>query len=378
MSKRWWKALLCGLALIAMSWGVFSTPGRTQVQAASQAQKERLRLRELSAPPAIKQRLASMRAEIQQKSLRFKVGYTTALDKPRTRLLGDVDDPKLTVAWRRAVNQRSVQLLKSDVEARTAALKANPQLKARLPELRLPACSATSRAFNWRDRGKVTPVKEQDCGNCWAFAAVGAYEASYLMRNNVTLDVSEQYINDCGETDAGVDAGSCSGGLAAKALEHMVREGNATEATTPYTATNRACTDPATPLEAVAWGFVDAAVEHPTTQQIKQAICTYGPVTTRMRVVSDNFFGYTEGVYSEAVASDSSGGGHAVVLVGWDDDLGAWLMKNSWGEDWGESGYCWIAYGSNRIGRQTAWIKAASRFYALPIRTMKAIPLKKK
>jgi cathepsin L len=369
MSKRWWKVFLCGLALTVMAWSVFSEPGQAQVQA--QAQKERLRIRELTAPPAIKQTLARIRTEIRQKSLRYKVGYTTALDKPRTKLLGDVDDPKLTVAWRRAVNVKAATLLKRDVEARTAALKVNPALKARLPELRPITCSASSRAFNWRDRGKVTPVKEQDCGNCWAFAAVGAYEASYLLRNNVTLDASEQYINDCAETDAGVDAGSCGGGLAAKALEHMVREGSATEASVPYTATNRACTDPLTPQNAVAWGFVDASVEHPTTQQIKQAICTYGPVTTRMRVVSDNFFAYTEGVYNEAVASDSSGGGHAVVLVGWDDDRGAWLMKNSWGEDWGESGYCWIAYGSNRIGRQTAWIRAASRFYALPQKTLK-------
>jgi len=372
MSRRWSKILLCALALGVMAWSVFSAPGQTQIQ----SQKERLRLRELSASPAIKQSLASMRKEIQQKGLRYKVGYTKALDRPRTKLLGDVDDPKLTPAWRRAVNERSSKLLAIDIEARTAALKANPALKARMPEFRLPVCSAASRAFNWRDQGKVTPVKVQDCNNCWAFAAVGAYEANYLIRNGVTLDISEQYINDCAQKDDGEDAGSCAGGLAAKALEHMAREGNVTETTVPYTATNQACTDPATPYDALTWGFVDPAVEHPTTQQIKQAICTYGPVATRMRVVSGNFFAYTEGVYSEEVASDASGDGHAVVLVGWDDDLGAWLMKNSW-EDWGEEGYCWIAYGSNRIGRQTSWVRAESAFYALPLK-MKAVPLKRK
>lgn len=374
MTKRVWKVFLCVLAIAAIAWTAFSWPGQIQPQV--QAQKERLRLRELAAPPAIKQTLARMRTEIQQRSLRYKVGYTTALDKPRTRLLGDIDDPKLTAAWRRTVNERSAVLLKRDAEAMTAAFKVDPRLKAKLPEFQLPVCSATQRAFNWRDLGKVTPVKEQNCDNCWAFAAVGAYEASYLLRNAVTLDVSEQYINDCAVTDAGLDAGSCSGGLAAKALEHMVREGNVSETTAPYTATNRTCTNPETPLDAAAWGFVDASVEHPTTQQIKQAICAYGPVTTRMRVVSGNFFAYAEGVYEETVASDTSGGGHAVVLVGWDDDRGAWLMKNSWGEDWGESGYCWIAYGSNRIGRQTAWVKAASRFYN--IAPVKISPLIKK
>lgn len=377
MTKCRRLVILCFLVLGIFTWSVFSSPGQTQVQ----SQKERLRLRELSASAAIKQKLSTMRTEIQQKSLRYKVGYTKALDKPRTKLLGDVDDPRLTPAWRKSVNVQSAKLLRVDLEARTAALKVNPALKSRLPEFRLPACSATSKAFNWRDRGKVTPVKEQDCGNCWAFAAVGAFEASYLLRNGRTIDVSEQYINDCARTDDGTDAGSCGGGLAAKALEHMAREGNVDETAIPYTATNQACTNPATPLDALAWGFVDPDVDFPTTQQIKQAICTYGPVATRMRVVSDNFIAYTEGIYNEAVASDESGGGHAVVLVGWDDNRGAWLMKNSWGEDWGEEGYCWIAYGSNRIGRQTSWVRAKSTFYALPQNyklMMKAVPLKKK
>ena len=373
MTRRWRSAVLCLSALGIIVGGMLSALGQTRIP----SQKERLRLREISAPPAIKQALSAMRAEIQQKGLRYKVGYTKALDKPKTRLLGDIDDPKITPEWRTGVNGRAIKFLKTDEEAKTAALKADPTLRARMPEFKLPVCSAGYRAFNWRDRAMVTPVKEQDCGNCWAFAAAGAFEASQIRINGLTVDVSEQYLNDCGQTDAGVDAGSCSGGLAAKALEHMVREGNATETAVPYTGTNGACSSPATPQDALAWAFVDASVEHPTTQQIKQAICSYGPVTTRMRVVSGNFFGYTEGVYSEEVATDASGDGHAVVLVGWDDDRGAWLMRNSWGEDWGENGYCWIAYGSNRIGRHTAWVKAKSRFYAVGLTPKKIVPVKR-
>ena len=48
---------------------------------------------------------------------------------------------------------------------------------------------------------------------------------------------------------------------------------------------------------------------------------------------------------------------HVVVLIGWDDQRQAWLVKNSWGETWGEQGFGWIAYGSNNVGLYAAWIQ---------------------
>jgi C1A family cysteine protease len=326
-----------------------------------------LKQRELQAPPAIKQQLQQMRAKIKQKNLRYLVGYTKALSRPDIVLFGDKDDPKVTApAIRKQVNQRAMKLMKYDEKAQAAYLAKNPAILKKYPHLVIKPlpCSALP-AFNWYDKGKVSPVKEQTCGNCWAFAASGAYEASYLIRNNTTINDSEQYINDCAVTDIGEDAGSCGGGLAVKALQHMVRVGTATEATVPYTGTNKACTNPATPLDAVAWGYVNPDADFPTTAQIKEALCKYGPLTTRMRVVSNDFKAYTEGVYNEAVASDTSGKGHAVVIVGWDNTKGAWLIKNSWGTDWGYDGFGWIAYGSNRIGRHSAWVVAESKMWII-------------
>jgi cathepsin L len=357
------RAVVIGAVLAIMS-----SVGPAGAQAPAQ--------REASAPAEIKAKLEAMRRDIRQKRLSYRVGYTRALDKPRAALLGDVDDPLFTPGYRREVQRRATELIELDDKLRRDALLSDPRLRRTLPDiavLRL-ACRATNISFSWRAAGKVTPVKDQSCGNCWAFAALGAYEASDRIRNNRTLDSSEQYINDCGRTDGGVDAGSCGGGLGAKALEHIVRDGSVAETTVPYAGTDNACTNPATPQNAVAWGFVDPAVEFPTRRQIKEALCKYGPLTTRMRVVSDNLFAFTgTGVYSENVVSDADGGGHAVVIVGWSDLKKAWLIKNSWGTDWGDGGFGWLAYTSNRIGRHTTWIKAASTFYSYaPIADLKA------
>jgi cathepsin L len=335
----------------------------TFVAGAAHAQKDPERtnaLSESSASPEVKRTLQKMRGEARANKLGYTVGNTEALSRSRKELMGDVDDPNITPEQRAEQNRRAQELIEHDNQLRQQSTKD----KRSQTETQRSVCNPKSEKFHWYGEKKVTPIRNQgSCGDCWAFAAVGAYEASYLIVNNRTIEGSEQYLMDCGRV-GDQPAGNCTGGLAANGFSHISRAGLASGQTVPYIGKERTCTNPATPYKAVAWGYVNPVQDFPAREEIKKAICDYGPVASRMRIVSNNFMAYTGGIYSENVQSNDAGGGHAVVLVGWDDSRGAWLMRNSWGRTWGYDGYAWIAYGSNRIGLQPTWVRAANASYS--------------
>ncbi len=360
-------------------------------------------VREKSAPPEIQRRLDQMRREIKAQGLTFEVGYTTALDRRLAELAGTKVPRDLAVRAQKQ-NELAAKLLEVDAAARDEfALRMGD--KFILPELLIkPKCSPTSKSFDWRKVGAVTGVRDQQCGNCWAYASMAALEASYLIRNSWTTDGSEQYIVSCAVDAGGSDAGTCSGGWHAGVFDYMISDGVATEASAPDTGTDGTCnTSLPVPYRAVAWGYVPSAplaagfeTSLPTADALKQALCEHGPLAVAVLATS-KFQAYTTGspVFNESVAAatltpvDTDTGkkyhnvNHDVLLIGWDDNKGAWLIKNSWSTGWGETGgygsergYMWIARGSNNIGLGAAWVKARNNFYILPPRYFELIRVK--
>jgi len=74
-------------------------------------------------------------------------------------------------------------------------------------------------------------------------------------------------------------------------------------------------------------------------QKIMTEIMTNGPVQVGFTVYKD-FFSYSDGVYTYDKVSPQAGG-HAVTAVGWNHDSNGnlyWIIKNTWGDDWGLDG----------------------------------------
>jgi C1A family cysteine protease len=208
-------------------------------------------------------------------------------------------------------------------------------------------------SLDWRDNGGnfVTPVRNQGaCGSCWAFATTAALESSVLRTANTPitpgnpdLNLSEQVLVSCG-TSGGSDAGGCSGGVIQYASDYIRDTGLPLETCYPYTATDGSCgsacgTYNTATYRISSWAHVTTT--SPTVSAIRDALASYGPLVTTMDVYSD-FYSYSSGVYTHT--SGTLEGGHAVLIVGYSDAGQYFIVKNSWGAGWGESGYFKIAY----------------------------------
>jgi C1A family cysteine protease len=216
--------------------------------------------------------------------------------------------------------------------------------------------TALPSAYDGCPSGGCTPVRDQgNCGSCWAFGTVGPLEQAILIKDGLSKDLAEQYLVSCN-----TDGWSCSGGWWAhdyhewKYAAAEPGPGAVYEADFPYTATNAACNPPHTHYETIAdWVYIGNDHSVPSTDAIKQAILDHGPVSAAV-CVNTAFQSYTGGVFNSTRLCLSIN--HAIVLTGWDDSKGAWRLRNSWGPDWGEDGYMWIAYGRNYVGYSANYV----------------------
>lgn len=206
---------------------------------------------------------------------------------------------------------------------------------------------------DWRKEGIVSQVKYQEtCGSCWTFSTTGALEAAHAQATNKMVLLSEQQLVDCA---GAFNNFGCGGGLPSQAFEYIIYNGGLdTEEAYPYNAHNGTCRFKKNAIGATVKGVVN--ITEFAEDELKDAVAFVRPVSVAFEVIPGFRF-YKSGVYTSTVCkSGPDTVNHAVLAVGYDvDESGTpyWIIKNSWGDWWGDKGYFKMEMGKNMCGVAT-------------------------
>jgi len=237
--------------------------------------------------------------------------------------------------------------------------------------------NALPTAWDWRttggkdNKGIVTPVKNQgQCGSCWTFSTTGNIESLWAKKGNTLTEFSEQLIVDCSHGCCSVPGeGSvcnqgCNGGFQWNAFQDIVSWGGLqTESEYPYTAETGVCHMDKQQLMAPITGFKCLSGPKPANEdQLQAYIYENGPVSIAMDAgLLQFYFGGIVDPFYPNLECDPNSLDHALLIVGWGQEANwvgtmtpYWLVKNSWGADWGDSGYFLIARNMNLCGLANA------------------------
>ncbi|KAJ6223737.1 hypothetical protein RDWZM_002282 [Blomia tropicalis] len=212
--------------------------------------------------------------------------------------------------------------------------------------------------FDWRERNAVTSVKDQqDCGSCWAFATVAAIESALIIGNKASVDSidgSEQNLVNC-------VSNGCDGGTSYNAFNYVKKNSVGKESNIPYKAKEESCSNPDDTLPIINDYCIRSKRRYTSSMQseslsdkdMQQTLVKFGPLYIGVDADPLSYRNYRSGIVDDRLCSERIN--HAVLLVGYTPD--AWIIKNSWGKNWGEEGYFRVARGKNMCGVNTemAW-----------------------
>jgi len=217
--------------------------------------------------------------------------------------------------------------------------------------------SKTPKEINWVDQGKVSSVKNQgQCGSCWSFSAAEAIEGAYAIHTGKNaISLSNQQLLSCSSTDQGFGNDGCNGGFARNGLHYVLKVSKGIESYDDYPYTGKVQSCKANSKKYVTSISEVTAVKSGAENVLEQSVYENGPNSVAIDASSISFQLYNSGVYYNPKCS-SQALNHAVLAAGYGTQNGDkyWLIKNSWGTDWGENGYILMARdASNNCGVAT-------------------------
>ncbi len=208
-------------------------------------------------------------------------------------------------------------------------------------------------SYDLRTTGQVGEVRDQgSCGDCWAFATYGSMESE--LEPTQTRVFSENNLKNL----SGFDWTPCQGGSFSMSTAYLARwAGPINESDDPYNTSDTNTSPPGLPPQMHIQDVIILAGRNNSLDNttLKNAVMTYGAIATSMYVDESDYYNASAAAYYFNGASSTSFN-HSVTLVGWDDNFsssnfetappgdGAFLIQNSWGTTFGQSGYFWISY----------------------------------
>jgi len=221
-------------------------------------------------------------------------------------------------------------------------------------------------SVDWRTKGAVTPVKNQgQCGSCWAFSTTGSIEGVNAIKTGKLVSVSEQELVDCSKNG---NMG-CNGGLMDYAFKWVIDNGGLdTESDYTYKAADAQCDAEKEKKDAASiTGFQD--VPKNSEDALAKAV-TMQPVSIAIEADQRSFQLYGGGVYDATDCGTQLD--HGVLVIGYgkvtkeeeeknpSSHKHFWIVKNSWGETWGEQGFIRLAKGGHGSAGQCGLCMSAS------------------
>jgi len=335
--------------------GIFSTG---VLSASLEMPKTNYKAQEERASPEVKAKLKSLREQIRASGKKMGVSATQPMFLPEKDLTGEI--PK-------AIHPEIIKLQNN----------AWDEINGLIASMGIISnCPAPIAKQSYERNGSMhaymshmPPIRNQNpCGSCTAHSAAAVTEIGYILQdpnpraNSTREDLSEEQLMNCQDNSIL----SCGGGQVPTSLDYILNNGVLSEAQRPYTAIdNDNCPTDGGANKILAWNFVPsrqarlnsgATYALNTDADIKRAIARSGSVSISY-CSRDAWQGYdgTDGQGNIGVLQDirprgtncGNGGAtnHAVSLVGWDDKKDAWIMRNSWGTNWGNNGYAYIKRG---------------------------------